>query len=433
MTARRRRPNGGGTIYPRKDGRYEGAAWITDPDGIRRRIRRRIRVYGHTWDETNRALAKAIAEHERNGTTTDQRTVAGYLEHWLTIVAPHRVRANTLTQYQQAIRQHIVPALGSRKLAKLTAKDVRTWLSSLATQCRCCTRGLDARRPPQRQRCCALGACCHLTYSPRRLQYLHSVLSVALNHAVREDLLPRNVAHQVQVPTGPPRRFEPLTLPEAHAFLAESRRYPNGELYELALRLGLRRGELVGLRWSDIDYQSRTLTIRRTLQRIKGQGLKVLPTKTETSDRRIPLSRPCIKARKDHARYQQAERERAGNAWYETGYVFTTSIGTPLDPQAVTHGIKALCDRAGVRRIRFHDLRHTRATLLIETGVPLVTVKELLGHSNIAITANIYTHTRLPHQADAISQLDAQLDQTPRRTRRLSASASDDGAEHDKN
>lgn len=109
MTTRRRRPNDGGTIYPRRDGRYEGAAWITGIDGIRRRIR----VYGHTWEDTNRALSKAVAEHERVGTATDQRTVAGYLEHWLTTVAPHRVRPNTLTQYQQAIRQHIIPALGT--------------------------------------------------------------------------------------------------------------------------------------------------------------------------------------------------------------------------------------------------------------------------------------------------------------------------------
>ena len=176
------------------------------------------------------------------------------------------------------------------------------------------------------------------------------------------------------------------------------------------------------------------MTIRRTLQRITGQGLKVLPTKTDTSDCRIPLSPPCIKALKDHTRYHQAEQERAGDAWHETGYVFTTSIGTPLDPQAVTHGIKTLCDRAGIRRIRFHDLRHTCAALLIETGVPLVTVKELLGHSNITITANIYTHTRLPHQADAISQLDAQLDSKSRRTRQpTGADAPNDGAEHDIN
>ena len=146
-----------------------------------------------------------------------------------------------------------------------------------------------------------------------------------------------------------------------------------------------------------------------------------------------PLT-PCIKALKDHARYQHAEQQRAGDTWRQTGYVFTTSIGTPLDPQEVTKGIKTLCDRARIRRIRFHDLRHTCATLLIETGVPLVTVKELLGHSNIAITANIYTHTRLPHQADALGQLDAQLDQTPRRMRRPNgASAPDNGAEHDKN
>lgn len=146
-----------------------------------------------------------------------------------------------------------------------------------------------------------------------------------------------------------------------------------------------------------------------------------MPTKTDTSDRRIPLSPPCIRVLKNHLRYQQAERDSAGDRWKDSGYIFTTSHGTPLDPQHVTHNIKALCDRAGVRQIRFHDLRHTCATLLIETGVPLITVKELLGHANIAVTANIYTHTRLPHQADALKQLDTQLDEPEHKPRRRRA------------
>ena len=224
------------------------------------------------------------------------------------------------------------------------------------------------------------------------------MLAVALAHAVREDMIPRNVAKQVQVPSGPPRRYEPLTLTEAHAFLAASRRFLNGEVYELALRLGMRRGELLGLRWSDIDYNTSTLTIRRTIQRIVGEGLVETPTKTKSSDRRIPLSPPCIKVLKEHERFQQAQRDRAGKAWVETGHVFTSSIGTPLDPQHVSMNIGRLCAQAGIRRIRFHDLRHSCATLLIESGVPLITVKELLGHSNIMITANTYTHTRLPHR-----------------------------------
>ena len=403
-----KRPNGGGTIYQRKDGRYEGAAWVPALDGTRKRIR----VYGHTWEETNKALTKAIAEHENGvGVSTDQSTLAAYLENWITTVAPSRVRATTLTQYTQVIRQHIIPALGTKKLNKLTAKDVRTWLDTLAKQCRCCHRGIDSNRPIDKQRCCAKGECCRLIPAPRRLQYLHGVLTSALAHAVREDLLPRNVAKQVQTPAGPPRRYEPLTLTEAHALLAAVRLFPNGELYELALRLGMRRGELIGLRWTDIDYTNKTLTIRRTLQRIPGQGLQVMPTKTQSSDRRIPLSDPCIKALRIHKHSQDTQRERTGSLWHESGYIFTTTIGTPIDPQKTTMGIKTLCDQAGIRHIRFHDLRHTCATLLIETGVPLITVKELLGHSNITITANIYTHTRLPHQADALGQLDAQLDQ----------------------
>ena len=414
-----RRPNGAGTIYPRKDGRYEGAAWVQTLDGGRTRIR----VYGRTWEETNKALIKAVAEYQNGpGAATDKRSLAAYLEHWITTVAPHRVRPNTLANYRQAIEQHIIPALGTKKLAKLTAKDIRSWLDCIAGQCRCCTHGIDAKRTPDKQRCCAIGACCKLLPAPRRLQYYHGVLTSVLAHAVREDMIPRNVAKQVQTPSGPPRRYEPFTLAESHAFLKETRRFHNGELYELALRTGMRRGELLGLRWSDIDFDfdfdNQRLTIRRTLQRIKGQGLVEMPTKTDTSDRRVLLSPPCIKALKDHLRYQQAERDRAADRWKDSGYVFTTSLGTPLDPQHVTANIKTLCQRAGVRAIRFHDLRHTCATLLIETGVPLITVKELLGHTNIAITANIYTHTRLPHQADALKQLDTQLDQPEPKTHR---------------
>ena len=344
-----KRPNGAGTIYPRKDGRYEGAAWVQTLDGTRIRIR----VYGRTWEETNNALIKAIAEHHSGpGAATDKRSLAAYLDYWITTIAPHRVRPNTLANYRQAIEQHITPALGTKKLAKLTAKDIRTWLDRIAGQCRCCTRDIDAKRTPDKQRCCALGDCCKLLPAPRRLQYYHGVLTSALAHAMREDMIPRNVAKQVQTPSGPPRRYEPFTLDEAHAFIKESRRFHHGEIYELALRLGMRRGELLGLHWDDIDFDNYRLTIRRTLQRLTGQGLVEMATKTNTSDRRIPLSPPSIKVLRDLQRHQQAERDRAGDRWKDTGYVFTTSIGTPLDPQHVTQDINTLCDRAGVRQIR---------------------------------------------------------------------------------
>jgi hypothetical protein len=196
-----RHPNGAGTIYPRKDGRYEGAAWVKPSAAGAPRIR----VYGRTWEETNQALIKAIAEHQNGpGAATDKRTLAAYLEHWITHVAPHHVRANTLANYRQSIDMRIIPALGGKELDKLSAKDIRSWLDRIASQCRCCTQHIDAKRTPEKQRCCALGQCCRLVPAPRRLQYYHGVLASAVAHAVREDLLPRNVAKQVQVPPGHP-------------------------------------------------------------------------------------------------------------------------------------------------------------------------------------------------------------------------------------
>ena len=346
---------------------------------------------------------------------------------------PHRVRATTLTQYENVVRLNITAAQGTKKLSTPTAEDVRIWLDRISTQCRCCAHSIDHNRSPDKQKCCALGRCCHLTYAPRRIQYIHGSLTSTLAHTVREDPLPRNVAKQVQAPAGPPRTSHPT---EAHALLGAVRLYPNGELYELALRLGMHRGELISLQWTGINHTTKTLTVRRTLQRLHGQGLQVMPTKTRSSDRRIPLSDPCIEALRIHRYNQDTQRERTGRLWHETGYIFTTTIGTPIDPQKTTMGIKDLCDQAGIRRIRFHDLRHTCATLLIETGVPLVTVQQLLRHSNITITANIYTHTRLPHQADALGQLDKQLNpETPSTRNRKPKPTSEDAptAENDHN
>ncbi|SCD86199.1 Site-specific recombinase XerD [Streptomyces sp. BvitLS-983] len=246
--------------------------------------------------------------------------------------------------------------------------------------------------------------------SPLTLTYLHSVLKSALGHAVREDEIPRNVARNVRTGTSRPRRFEPLTADEARQFLSTTRGHRLHALFELALHTGLRKGELLGLHWEDLDLDAGTAAIRRTLQRTSTGGLTTLPTKTRASERRIALPTRCVQSLKLHHEQQEREREAAGATWQHDGHVFTTVQGRPIDPTNLTRAFTAFLRKAGLRRIRFHDLRHSTATLLLEQGIELVVIKELLGHAHIGVTATVYAHVRLRLQRDAIDSLGRALD-----------------------
>lgn len=241
------------------------------------------------------------------------------------------------------------------------------------------------------------------------MTYVHSVLKSALEHAVREDELPRNVARNVKTTAPRPTRFRPLTAAEARQFLDAARADRLHALYELVLRTGLRKGELLGLRWEDLDLTAGTASIRRSLQRTRTGGLTALPTKTRASERRIALPTECVHSLKSHQERQEAERKVAGMGWKDSGLVFVTPTGGPIDPANMTRRFGRFLDRSGLRRIRFHDLRHSTATLLPEQGVDLVVIKELLGHAHIGVTAGVYAHVRLRLQRQAIDTLNDAL------------------------
>jgi integrase len=408
MTAPKRkkaRANGEGTIYQRKDGRWEAAGYVLAANGTRKRVR----VYGTTRKNAADKLAEKIADSNRGlPVATADSTVGDYLTYWLGSVAIHRLRENTHTRYAACVRLHLIPGLGTKKIARLTAKDVRTFLDRLRTTCQCCAQRLDT----ERQRCCVVGECCQKRLSALTVTYVHSVLKSALEHAVREDELPRNVARNVKTTTYQPRRFRPLTAAEARQFLDAARADRLHALYELALRTDLRKGELLGLHWEDLDLTTGTASIRRSLQRTRTGGLTHLPTKTRASERRIALPTECLHSLKEHRGRQDWERETAKSAWKDSGLVFTTPLGGPLDPANLTRRFRSLLERAGLRRIRFHDLRHSTATLLLEQGVDLVVIKELLGHAHIGVTAGVYAHVRLRLQRQAIDTLNDALSPT---------------------
>ncbi|MEV3893876.1 tyrosine-type recombinase/integrase [Streptomyces anulatus] len=399
--SRRSRANGDGTVYQGKDGRWEAAGYVLAPGNTRKRIR----VYGTTRKEALAKLTEKIASSNRGvPVPSAQGSVSAYLTYWLEAVAVHQLRENTHTRYTACVNQYLVPGLGKKKLAKLTAKDVRTWLNQVRTTCQCCARSIDAGR--DQPRCCAAGACCSKRLSPLTPAYIHSVLKSALEHAVREEEITRNV----RTGTPRPRRFEPLTADEARQLLTATRGHRLHALFELALHTGLRKGELLGLHWEDLDLDAGTAAIRRTLQRTNAGGLTALPTKTRASERRIALPARCLPSLRLHHEAQQRERDTASTEWQHSGYVFTTPQGNAIDPANLTRTFTLLLRKAGLRRIRFHDLRHSTATLLLEQGVELVVIKELLGHAHIGVTATVYAHVRLRLQRKAIDSLSTALD-----------------------
>jgi integrase len=412
--AGRRKANGEGTVFQRLDGRWQGAGYVYASDGSRKRVY----VYGDTRKEALDKLSDKLADSSRGVVVAKDPnlTIGDYLAHWLDTMAKPRIRETTFRTYEGLVRRFLIPGLGSRKLGTLTVKDVRTWLDHIGKICQCCAQGWDAKRDPanrhkeSRPRCCAIGKCCNKTIRPATVRYIRGVLSAALADGVREDMLGRNVASAVRLPS-PKSDFQPFTAKEARKYLMTAAFNRHGALFELALRTGMRQGELLGLKWTDIDLDRGHLYIQRTLARTKG-GPTFQPVKTYRSARRIIIPRDCLTSLHRYKKRQEIDRREAGDRWQETGLVFANAVGGPLDPAAVYHNHVAVCDIADVRYIRFHDLRHTCASLLLEQGVELVTIKELLGHAQISTTADIYSHVRVRLQRNAIEAMNQALQST---------------------
>ncbi|MFF8896080.1 tyrosine recombinase XerC [Streptomyces lydicus] len=395
--------NNEGTIYQRKDGRWEGSAYVLTSDGTYKRRS----VYGRTWDDAHEKLTRLKAD-SLNGlpVATSKITLSAYLAYWLANVAKSKVRRTTYVNYESLVRNYITADFGKKKLARLTARDIRAFLTKTAATCQCCVQGKDKNRPEHKQRCCALGKCCKKLPSDRTVRFLLVLLRAALQHAVREDELPRNVARNVELGMGTKREIEPLTAEEGRRLLAAARSNRLWAAYELAVRIGLRRGEVLGLRWSDVDLYEGVVTVRQALQRVGGELLIVAP-KTQRSARRVALPPECVTALRAQRAQQIADGKAAGDAWkgHGHGLVFTTKNGTPIEPRNLNRSFEALCARAEVRRVRFHDLRHTCASLLHEQGADARMIMEVLGHSSIRVTMDIYTFVRLDSQRSAFDRV----------------------------
>jgi integrase len=372
-----KRANGEGTIFQRRDGRWVGEAFVLLPNGVRDRRT----VYGKTRAEVHAKVTALVRQAQQGTVAPNTRlTVEQYLTSWLEEVARRTVRPRTYQNYELMVRRHIVPRIGRLRLDRLVAADVRRLLNGAAD------RG----------------------YSPSTVRHVHAVLRVALEQAVRDDMLPRNVARLVRGPKMRSAPIVPLDVNEARRLLHKARDDRLYALWAVAVGIGLRKGEALGLGWHAVDLDAGVLRVERTLQRIDG-SLRLDEPKTERSKRTVRLPMVCVEALRRH-RERQADERDAADYWVSTDLVFTTQLGTAIDPRNVNRWLNELCARAGVRRIRPHDLRHTCASLLLAQGVPARVVMDILGHSQIAVTLDIYTHVLPAMQDDAAERLDSALD-----------------------
>jgi integrase len=397
--AKGKRGNGEGSIWQRKDGRYGYAAYVLTTAGTYKRVQ----GYGHSHEEARKGLTELLRRADQGIPVASVNwTVAEYLTQWLGRVVRQDRRPKTYQGYEGVVRLHLIPALGKKRLGKLTAQDVRVFITRIRQECQCCKHGWDAQR--QTPRCCSLGQCCQSRLSPRMVQSIHAVLRNALESAVREEVIPRNVAKLVQVPAPRYKVNRGLTAQQAKATMAAAIEHRLAALYVLALYLGLRRGELLGLRWQDIDLNGAKLEIVNNLQRVGG-ALRLVPPKTEDSARTVPLPPQCAEALRDHREQQNTERANAGPDWEDHGFVFPSRRGTPMEPDNLRRSWAQIRESAGLGNARFHDLRHTCVTLLLDVGAPPHVVREIVGHSDIEVTMTIYAHVSLDEKRKALGKL----------------------------
>jgi integrase len=420
----RRRGRGEGSITQRADGR-----WMARVDcGWENGKRVRKSFYGATRRAVANKLPKALEQVKHGVPFGDERqTVSQFLSRFLEYKRA-RLRLRAWATYEQAVRLHLEPGIGKVPLVRLTPAHLDTWFRAHQSS------GTSARN----------------------IRYARAVLRAALNQARKWRLLTDNVAALIDPPRHTAKEIQPLTPTQARILLESVKANRLGGLVSVATAVGLRLGEALGLEWAAINFDAGTLTVRQALERSGGDSaarrpliaerkevrkrlaaapkrsqerrelqqqlaelrkrwrehrttLRLTEPKSTRSRRTVRMPQVVVVALKAHRKRQLEERLAAGNAWQDSGLVFTSPLGTALDPRNVTREFHAMLSTADVPAIRFHDLRHTAATLLLSLGVDPRTIMETLGHSQISLTMNTYSHVLPTLQAEAAAKVDAAL------------------------
>ena len=376
----RRNANGEGSIYKRKDGRWEGAAYL--PTASDRR--RRVRVYGATRQEARDKLTTIMAQVQ-HGTLIPDRTwkLDEYLDYWLERGVGLKRRALTYRRHENIVRLYLKPGLGKRTLNSLSVQIVQDYLDQLYA---------DGR-------------------SAATIHQVRKVLSAALTYAMRKELLSRNVARLVELPSYKANEAKHWTLDETIQFLKAAQSDPFYAAFTLLALYGLRRGEVIGIRWRDVDFEQGVLHIKQQIQRIDGE-LKQVELKTHASRRDEPLLASVRDVLIEQHTKQATARATAGKDWQGVGtdeeLVFTTKTGRPIESRNLYRSFLRICEQHGIQRITLHGMRHTNATTQKNLQVHDRDIQAILGHGDVR-TTGIYEHVDLSSKRDALEKVEQRL------------------------
>jgi integrase len=369
MSMARRRGNNEGSLYHRKDGLWCAQVSLEG---------RRLTKYGKTQKECRDWIKETLSKID-SGLTYEGTllTLEKFVELWLSGKELSR-RPRTVFQYRKIANTHILPVMGSMKLKDIVPGHIKQLYAIKREE------GTGART----------------------LQIIHAVLHCALKQAVREGLLGRNPVDAIERPKVEQAEFNVFNEKQARQFLMAATGSTFEAVYYLALTTGMRQGELLGLKWADVDWEKSTLHVQRQLQQVEGKGYELVPPKTKAGKRQIKLGKVMLEQLMAHRKRQELAKAFAGKRWQENDLIFPTTIGTPLDHKRVTAEFKGLLQKAGLPEMRFHDLRHTSISLLLENGIPLNTVQKRAGHSKASVTADIYGHAMAGSQNQAAEDIE---------------------------
>lgn len=364
----------------KRRGNKEGAIWKE-----RKKWRAAVTIDGKrltrsfsTKDEC-RAWIRDTQDQIQKGMTYKMSgvTLGEYIQPWIEL---HKTRLSpkTAVRYKQIIRDYIVPQLGSIKLRDLRLEQIEAHCYDLLK------KGL----------------------SPRSARFPHMIIQRSLDDAVRKGYVSYNAAHGATLPRSSQKEMEILDEDEVMRFMITIQDTRYEALYHLAIKTGMRKGEILGLKWSDLDWKRGTLRIQRQVYRVHKQGLVIRQPKTRASRRTIQLGEKMLDVLRVHHSKQQILKAAAGKRWKEKNLIFTSTIGTHLGGSNLRNDYNNQLIKANIRHIRFHDLRHTAASLMLNNGVPIIVVSKMLGHSKTSTTLDIYGHLMPTMQDEAARIMD---------------------------
>ena len=371
----KKRANGEGNIRKRKDGRWEGRYTAGHDPVTGKQIFKN--VLGKTQPEVKEKLKKALVEAGQvDFTKSGKYTVGTWMDEWFENVAKIKVRPSSHQTYKGYIDNHIKPNIGNIPLEKLTTMDLQKFYRKLLTKGR--VERIEAENQPK-------------GLSAKTVRNINQVISSAMDLAIAQKIILTNPTNACELPKVEHQEMQTIPAEQLQAFLDEARATGVYEMYYIELATGLRRGELLGLKWSDIDWKNGIIKVRRQIARIDGEIVEA-PLKTKNSYRAVTISPQAVEVLK-----QQKEKTKE----LKDPYIFPSPNGGPISPDSVNNMLKRVLERAGIPKVRFHDLRHTFATIALQNGVDIKTVSGMLGHFSAGFTLDTYAHVTTTAQKEA--------------------------------